>query len=130
MVNYDKESFVAGITVGRQLKGWATERVNSSGEMVAEISVNADTVIVLAELLALSVASFEDSTLTAVAYISTSTIDVDLGTVSTPVTSFGTESIGVSIEKETTPTREISLAIATHELQGSITASATLEVIQ
>ena len=129
-MNYDKESFVAGITVGRQLKGWATERVNSSGEMVAEIAVNADTVIVLAESLAMPSSEFDESTMTAVAYISTSTIEVDLGTISPPVTSFGTESINLAIEEEITPTRQISFAVNTHELTDVITASATMEVIQ
>lgn len=37
-MNYDKNSFLAGISVGRTLKGWASGNVSSGGDSrIAEI---------------------------------------------------------------------------------------------
>lgn len=127
-MNYDKNAFIAGIAVGRQLKGWATERINSNGEISLGMEVGAQTVIVLDSALALPVAGF-DQTVTAVAVISTSRIEVDLGEIAPPVSGFGDEVITYTIAK-TPPTREDSMVVASPTLDGSITATATLEVIR
>lgn len=128
-MNYDKNAFIAGIAVGRQLKGWATERINSNGEISASMSTQGETVIVLNPRLVLPVSGFTEQVMTAFAYITTSEIDVDIGEISPPIAQFGTEQITLSIAKEITPTFEDSFTVANPTLDGTITASATLEVI-
>lgn len=126
-MNYDKSAFIAGIAVGRQLKGWATERINSNGEVTAEMEVGAQRVIVLSSGLALPVAGF-DPVITAIGYVSTGEIEVDVGTITPPIFGFGAEVISYTIAK-TPPTREDTLVVASPELDGAVTATATLEVI-
>ena len=127
-MNYDKESFVAGITVGRQLKGWATERINSNGELSATMAIGGGTVAVLNPALALTISGFTTQVLSAFAYISTGEIEVDIGTHAIPTNNF-VANIGVSIEKQDVPTFADSITVLSPVLDGTITAHADLEVI-
>lgn len=128
-MTYDKNAFIAGIAVGRQLKGWATERINSSGEITLGMEVGAQVPIVLDYGLGLPTYGFDSSTISAWAYISTGEIHVDVGTITPPVYGFGAETIAYTIV-ETPPTRQLTTSIASPTLDGAMDATATLEVIR
>jgi len=125
-VNYDKNAFVAGIAVGRQLKGWATERINSNGEVSANMSVESETIIVLNYGLALPVLNFASQSMTASAYLSKGEVKVDLGTIVPPVSGFGATP-QMQIAQETMPTESMNITVLSPTLDGSISITADLE---
>lgn len=128
-MNYDKNAFLAGIAVGRELKGWATERINSNGEITVAVSIGTDAEIVLDYSLTIPTAGYSVG-ITPFAYISTGEHSADVGTLTPPITGFTTQTLTVSADIDASWQGDslFSETVNNPVLSGTITATATLEV--
>lgn len=60
-MNYDKNSFLSGVAVGRQLKGWGQTRGGGPGRVAASIAAPADPADVRLSAGAAPAAEWEDN---------------------------------------------------------------------
>ena len=124
-MNYDKSSFLSGVAVGRQLRGWGVERRSSGGEAAVALAVNAEPLRVLG-VLAPPASGFGASAPAVFAYLSTGEVQVDLGTLTLTALSAGT--LGApTISRADAPDRALSLSLSA-SAGGTLQINALMEV--
>lgn len=123
MVNYDKNSFIAGVAVGRQLKGWASG-VNAQDDPSAAAILSAVPVIQVSTAAVPGVFSGEISVLGILHFGELVKIDV-----SATVTAGGLSDV-ITAGASLAGVNEYGIVVAglPGSISGNITAEVTLEV--
>ena len=124
MVNYDQNSFVAGIAVGRQLKGWSTAGQRAQRDALASVTLEGVPVIQVSTVAVPGVFSGEISVLGILHFGELVEIDV-----SAAVAAGGLSDV-ITARATLAGVNEYGIAAAglPGSISGNITAEVTLEV--
>lgn len=129
-MHYDKNSFIAGLAVGRQLKGWATTAYRNRDPGIAPtvaMTVLTRPDAILSAGLSVPHAGFGAQGIGVAAVLIPPAQEYDLGTLAPPHTGFGAARIGMQIVRESRPTIAVGCGLYAPSLGGTLTAHGEME---